>query len=182
MIDINLLSATSKRFGKALSPILAVTTVGILLAGCNASAPENTDDDEMMSSSSSSVEAMMEASSSAMSADSSEAMMSSSQAAMKQLYKNGTYSADGVYRSPAGGESVHVSLTLKDGAVTDATFTGDATHAKSIAMQAAFLEGFKEQVVGKSIDEVAVGVVNGSSLTGGGFMNAVTKIKAEAKA
>ena len=174
MIDINLLSTSSRRFGRALSPILSVTAIGVLLAGCGQSAAPMDTDDVMMSSSSA-PEAMMEASSA-------EAMMSGRQAAMMQMYKNGTFSADGVYRSPAGGESVHVSLTLQDNVVTDATFSGDATHAKSKEMQAAFLAGFKEHVVGKSLDEVSVGVVNGSSLTGGGFMNAVTKIKAEAKA
>lgn len=99
-----------------------------------------------------------------------------------RIYKNGTFSADGVYRSPAGGESVHVTLVLKDDVVTDVTFSGDATHKKSIEMQAAFGGGIKEKVVGKSLDEVSVTVVNGSSLTSGGFMQAVTKIKAEAKA
>ncbi len=164
MIDINLLSTSSKRFGRVLSPILAVTTVGVLLAGCGQSAVPTDTDEAMTSSSSSASQAMINTSSSG------------------QLYKNGTYSADGVYRSPAGGEIVHVSLTLKDDLVTDATFTGDATSPKSKAMQAAFSEGFKEQVVGKSLDEVSVGVVNGSSLTSGGFMDAVTKIKTEAKA
>jgi len=183
MIDINLLSS-SKRFGKALNPILTVTTVGVLLAGCNMSASADTENDAMMeaSSSSSSVEGMMmeASSSSAMSADSSDVM--SSEAAMNHLYKDGTYTAAGVYRSPAGGEGVTVSLTLTDDKVTGATFSGDAMHKKSIAMQLAFGEGFKEQVVGKSLDEVSVGVVNGSSLTGGGFMDALAKIKVEAKA
>ncbi len=106
----------------------------------------------------------------------------SSEAMKTSLYKDGTYAAGGVYRSPAGGESVQISLTLKGDVVTDVTFAGDATNPKSVAMQSAFSSGFKEQVVGKSLDDVSVGVVNGSSLTGTGFMDAVSKIKLEAKA
>ncbi|MEQ1772076.1 MAG: hypothetical protein ABL879_19865 [Devosia sp.] len=175
MIDIKNLAATSKRFGKAMSPLL----VGVLLAGCNAATPVKTDGDGMMeSSSSSSVDAMMESSSSS----SLEGAMESSEAAMNGSYKNGTYASAGVYRSPAGAESVMVSVTLDGGKVTAATFKGDATHKVSIKLQTAFSEGFQEQVVGKSIDEVSVGVVNGSSLTGIGFMDALEKIKAEAKA
>ncbi len=170
MIDIHSLSSRA-RCGKAL-PILTVTTIGILLVGCGTATPVVPDDGATMGSSSSS-EAMMNTSSSSQAQQSSAAAM---------LYKNGTFSADGVYRSPAGGESVHLSVVLKDDLVVDATFSGDATHPKSKAMQAAFTEGFKVQVVGKSLDDVSVGVVNGSSLTGGGFMDALTKIKAQAKA
>lgn len=97
-------------------------------------------------------------------------------------YKDGSYSADGTYRSPAGGESVHVMLVLKDDVVTGVTFTGDATNPKSVTMQGQFGAGIEAAVVGKSLDDVSVGVVNGSSLTGKGFMEAVEKIKVEAKA
>jgi NifU-like protein involved in Fe-S cluster formation len=98
------------------------------------------------------------------------------------IYKNGAYSADGTYRSPAGGESVSITLTLKDDVITDATFVGHTTSPKSERYQGLFADGFKEYVVGKSIDELSLTVVNGSSLTGAGFMDAVAKIKAEAKA
>ena len=169
-----------QRIAKMFSPIMTATALGVLLAGCgNASSPA-TEGDAMMSSAPAS-EAMMDASSSEATMSSSVEGMMSSPSAM-HIYKDGTYGAEGVYASPAGGESVKVSLTIKNDAVTDATFSGDATHEKSIKMQNAFGTGFKEQVVGKSLDEVSVGVVNGSSLTGIGFMDAVKKIKAEAKA
>jgi hypothetical protein len=87
-----------------------------------------------------------------------------------------------MYDSPAGEESVHVSVTLKNDAVTSATFTGNATNVRSKNYQEAFSKGFTEQVVGESIDQVKVGVVNGASLTGGGFMDALAKIKTSAKA
>lgn len=142
------------RIARTLGPTLALVLV-TTLAACTPAAPTG-------ESSSSSVPAMEQSSTS-------------------HTYKDGSYSATGVYRSPAGGEQVNVSMTLDDDTVTSVSFTGTATHPKSKAMQKAFSEGFIQQVVGKSLDEVNVGVVNGSSLTGIGFMDAVAKIKAEAK-
>ncbi|KXK09170.1 MAG: hypothetical protein UZ21_OP11001000228 [Microgenomates bacterium OLB22] len=49
-------------------------------------------------------------------------------------------------------------------------------------MQGLFAEGYKTQVVGKSIDELKLDVVNGSSLTPKGFEDALQKIKTEAAA
>ncbi len=96
-------------------------------------------------------------------------------------YKDGTYEEIGNYTSPNGKEEVDVTITLKDGIVASAEFTGKATHEISKKMQGQFKEGFKEEVVGKSINDVALTVVNGSSLTPKGFMDALNKIKQEAK-
>lgn len=96
-------------------------------------------------------------------------------------YKNGSYQAVGTYNSPAGGEKVSVSLTINDDTVTAATFTGEATHPASKHWQAEFSKGFTQAVVGKKVDELALTVVNGSSLTPKGFMSALTTIKSEAK-
>jgi hypothetical protein len=183
------LSTREQQIARIFSPVAGAAAIGLILAGCNPAAPAG-DGGDMMSSSSAMISSS--ASDAVMSSSSTEAMMSSvsssvsappmSSSAAASIYRDGTYSANGVYRSPAGGESIRISLTLKDDVVTAATFSGDATNPKSIAMQTAFGAGFEAQVVGKSIDEVNVGVVNGSSLTGGGFNEAVAKIKAEAKA
>lgn len=157
---------TRTRVARILGPILSVVILGTLTA-CT----PPLDGNSMTSGDSSS--AIME--------PSLPAMQPSSAVTQDSAYENGTYSAAGVYRSPAGGEQVHVTLTIQNDIVTDATFSGDATHAKSKAMQAAFASGFSAQVVGKSLDQVNVGVVNGSSLTGIGFMEAVSKIKAQAR-
>lgn len=100
----------------------------------------------------------------------------------KYKYKDGTYSADGEYSSPAGKESVGITLVIKNDIVTDATFTPKATNDASIKLQAMFAAGYKAQVVGKNIDSISLTVVNGSSLTPKGFMDALVKIKAQAKA
>lgn len=95
-------------------------------------------------------------------------------------YKDGTYSAIGNYVSPNGPESVNVTLVLKDDVVTSTTFKGNGTHATTMKMQGLFSQGFNTLVVGKKLDEVSLTVVNGSSLTPKGFMDALSKIKLEA--
>lgn len=101
--------------------------------------------------------------------------------AMAVKYKDGTYSAKGQYQNPSSLEEVDVTITLVDGKVTDATFAGTPDVPTTKLMQGKFSEGFEEEVVGRQIDEIALTVVNGSSLTPKGFMDALNKIKEEAK-
>lgn len=96
-------------------------------------------------------------------------------------YADGTYGKSGLYTSPAGSEEVAISITLKDDIVTDATFKGAATNPGSVKNQEKFAQGFKDVVVGKPIDSIALTVVNGSSLTPKGFMDALEQIKTEAR-
>lgn len=97
-------------------------------------------------------------------------------------YKDGSYNAEGMYTSPGGAESIDVSVTLKDGVVADAKVISNATRPMSKQMQASFMGGFKEQVIGKSIDEINITKVSASSLTPKGFKDALEKIKTKAKA
>ena len=101
---------------------------------------------------------------------------------VQATYKDGTYTASGAYFSPAGAEEVEITLTLTSNIITDAQFVGKATNPGSVMAQKKFSEGFKEQVVGKAVSEVSLTVVHGSSLTPKGFMDALEKIKAQAKA
>lgn len=96
-------------------------------------------------------------------------------------YKNGTFTQKGVYNSPAGSESVTVTVTLENDVITAATFKGDAVNKASINNQGKFAAEFSGVVVGKPVDSIALTVVNGSSLTPKGFMDALSKIKSEAK-
>lgn len=102
--------------------------------------------------------------------------------ATKSSFKDGSYTAEGAYGSPAGPESITVALTLKNDIVTDATVTAHATAPKSKYMQNAFISGFKTLVVGKNIKDVQLEKVSGSSLTPKGFNDAVAKIQVQAKA
>lgn len=97
------------------------------------------------------------------------------------VYADGSYTKTGTYTSPAGTETVVISLTIEDDKVIDATFTGKATNPGSIQNQAKFSAGFEGQVVGKPIDSIALTVVNGSSLTPKGFMDALSQIKTAAR-
>lgn len=96
-------------------------------------------------------------------------------------YKDGTYSADGTYVSPNGTETVGVQLTLASGTVTDVQITQHPSNPNTRKFQGEFAGGIAAQVVGKSIDELNVSKVAGSSLTSGGFNQAVEQIKSEAQ-
>jgi len=98
------------------------------------------------------------------------------------VYRDGNYSATGSYISPGGPREISITLTITDGKITDSTFTGGAdVDPTSKRFQGEFANGYKAMVVGKSIGEVNLSKVSGSSLTPKGFTDALNKIKAEAK-
>ncbi|MDQ0800701.1 FMN-binding protein [Arthrobacter sp. SLBN-112] len=96
-------------------------------------------------------------------------------------YKDGTYSADGNYVSPNGTETVGVQLTVAAGKVTDVKITQHPSNPNTRKFQGEFAGGIAAQVVGRNLDELNVSKVAGSSLTSGGFNQAVGKIKSEAQ-
>lgn len=96
-------------------------------------------------------------------------------------YKDGTYDVVGEYISPGGQTEVGVKLRLRNGIIEDSEVVGLADAPTSKKMQADFIAHYKPMVVGKSIDEVVLTKVSGSSLTPKGFNDAVEKIKAQAK-
>lgn len=102
-------------------------------------------------------------------------------AGQESAYKDGTYTAVGNYTSPGGQEELGVTLTIASGVVTDSTVEVLATRPMSKTRQTDFAENYKDMVVGKSIDELSLGKVSGSSLSPKGFNDAVEKIKAEAQ-
>lgn len=106
---------------------------------------------------------------------------SSSLASSGSVYQDGTYSADGTYVSPNGTETVGVELTLASGKVTAVNITQHPSNPNTRKFQGEFAGGIAGQIVGKNIDELNVSKVAGSSLTSGGFNQALEKIKAEAQ-
>ncbi|HSL38268.1 MAG TPA: hypothetical protein VK883_15730 [Arthrobacter sp.] len=104
-----------------------------------------------------------------------------SAAAGSASYKDGTYSADGNYVSPNGTETVGVTLTLAGGAVSDVEITQHPSNPNTRKFQGEFAGGIQSQIVGKSLNEIKVSKVAGSSLTSGGFNQAVEKIKSDAQ-
>lgn len=96
-------------------------------------------------------------------------------------FKDGVYSVTGNYTSPGGQEEIGVTLTLADGVVTDSQVEVRATRPISKMKQTDFSEHYKTEVVGKSLSELQLSKVSGSSLTPKGFNDALQKIKAEAQ-
>lgn len=107
---------------------------------------------------------------------------SSAPAADASPYADGTYEADGSYTSPGGNESVGVSLTLEGGTVAAVTVTPESENPTGQQYQERFAGGISGEIVGKPLDELEVTKVAGSSLTSGGFNDAVETIKADAAA
>ena len=99
---------------------------------------------------------------------------------MMHSYKDGTYTVDGDYTSPGGAEVIGVTITLKDGVITESSVETKATRPNSVKFQGIFAENYKPLVDGKKIDEVKLDKVSGSSLSPKGFNDALEKIKTEA--
>lgn len=97
-------------------------------------------------------------------------------------YTDGSYTAEGSYSTPESVESIEVTITLADDVITAVEVTGDPQKAESERYQSEFIGGISDEVVGQNIDDINVSRVAGSSLTSGGFNQAIDKIKSEAKA
>ncbi|MHA7281778.1 FMN-binding protein [Arthrobacter sp. TMS2-4] len=96
-------------------------------------------------------------------------------------YEDGTYTETGNYQSPAGQEEVGVTLTLEADVVTAVEVEPMPDNPTTTEYQGRFAGGISEAVVGKKLDELSVDKVAGSSLTSGGFNDALGKIKSEAQ-
>lgn len=97
-------------------------------------------------------------------------------------YADGTYTADGSYATPESVETISVTVTLAGDVITAVEVTGDPQKRESVQYQGQFIGGIADVVVGEDIDEISVSRVAGSSLTSGGFNQAIEAIKAEAAA
>lgn len=94
---------------------------------------------------------------------------------------DGTYEGAGSYANPGGVSEVHVTMKIADGKVSEVEVEPGAT-GTSLQYQQKFISGIAAEVVGKSLDEIKVSKVSGSSLTSQGFNQALDQIKAEATA
>jgi hypothetical protein len=119
---------------------------------------------------------------SALSTSSAEETTTSDSSATGSTYTDGTYTAEGSYQTPESVEKVSVTLTLEGDVITDVEVTGDPQARESQQYQSQFIGGIADVVVGKSIDDISVSRVAGSSLTSSGFNKAVEEIKSEAAA
>ncbi len=106
---------------------------------------------------------------------------SGAEADTSAVYDDGRYAASGEYTSPNGGESIIVELTLESDIITDVVVTTNANNPTTERFQSLFAGGIAAEVVGKDIDTLDVTRVAGSSLTSGGFRQALEAIKADAR-
>ena len=97
-----------------------------------------------------------------------------------EQYKDGEYTAEGGYISPGGPQKVGVTVTLSNDVITAVSVDTSQTKGPSVEYQGKFAGGISDVVVGKNIDDIDVDKVSGSSLTSGGFNEAIEKIKQEA--
>jgi uncharacterized protein with FMN-binding domain len=155
---------------KALVAIIVVVLVGLVAGGAYLLTKPSDDQDNMTSSQTS---------------DQTTANSPSTKdtpAATDGTYTDGTYEATGSYNSPGGRESVKVSLTIANNKVMNSTVTSEAKNPTAKGYQSDFISGYKTFVNGKSVDEIKLDTVAGSSLTPKGFEDALEQIKKDATA
>ena len=97
-------------------------------------------------------------------------------------YADGTYAAEGTYQTPETVETITVTVTLEDEVVAEVEVTGDPQAPETEQYQGQFIDGIADEVVGVDIDDLDVSRVAGSSLTSGGFNQAIDQIKQDAAA
>ncbi|MEZ5085915.1 MAG: hypothetical protein R2722_06600 [Tessaracoccus sp.] len=162
---------------RILGAFLAGIAITATLAACASPVEETAQAAEnQVNSSASSTEAV--------SSETTEATDSTTEteADSSSTYADGEYTASGSYTTPGGRESVTVTVTLVDDVVTALTVDGSAERGDSLRYQSEFIENIASEVVGVAIDDLDVSKVAGSSLTSGGFNDAISQIAAEAQA
>ena len=95
-------------------------------------------------------------------------------------YADGTYTARGEY----GGAPSYMdfTVTIEDGVITDVeSGLMEDNNDTSRGYQERFAAALPDEVIGKSIDDVEVGVLAGSSSCGDGFNDAIDQIRDEAR-
>lgn len=96
----------------------------------------------------------------------------------------GEYEATGSYTTPDGQtQQIEVEVELAaDGTITSLDADGQAEGGNSEQFQKKFESGIDAQVEGRKITELDVDKVSGSSLTSGGFNDAIDQIISQAQA
>lgn len=101
----------------------------------------------------------------------------------KTVFKNATYNVTTSYVAPGRTtHDVNVTLTIANDVVTgaDVTYSGDKDGTSS-NYQKKFSEGYKTQVIGKSLGNISLSRVGGASLTTNAFNKAIAEVVAQAR-
>lgn len=97
----------------------------------------------------------------------------------KSPYADGTYTATGQYGSRPS--FITVTVTLRNGIITDVLVRPHATVPTSLEFQRSFAAAVPKAVIGRPIDRLRLGKLARSSGTPRGFNPAIQKIKEQAK-
>jgi uncharacterized protein with FMN-binding domain len=95
-------------------------------------------------------------------------------------YTDGQYSVTGDYA--AGKKNIIVKVSLESDKITAVEVTPTATIRISLGLQKKFALAIAAEVVGKSLDDVVLDKLAGSSLTTKGWNDAIDKVKQRASA
>jgi uncharacterized protein with FMN-binding domain len=117
--------------------------------------------------------------------ETSEVAVAKAEAISDSSYKDGQYTAVGTYTTPGGKEEkIGVTVNLANSVIT--TFEVDTSMSEGLPQ--VFQNNVKEALIkdnlvaGKSIDDLVVSTMAGSSLSPWGFNDAIDQIKEQAKA
>ncbi|GAC68255.1 FMN-binding protein [Gordonia soli] len=154
---------TGSTAGRTGGLVVALATIGLVAGACSSETPTDT-----------------AATSAESGTESSAAGSAQTSGAASGEYRDGEYSATGRYTSPGGPQKVGVTVTLANSVITALTLDTSETRGTSKEYQGKFESGIDALVVGKKIDDLDVSKVSGSSLTSGGFNDAIEQIKSEA--
>ena len=97
-------------------------------------------------------------------------------------YKDGTYTKTANYTVPRDQNSITVTITIKDGVITNVSDQYDYSSDESKHYIGRFDSAISGKVVGQKLGNVSLSRVGGASLTTGGFASALSAITKDAKA
>ena len=107
---------------------------------------------------------------------------SSTNMPMHANYKDGTYNANANFQTPDGIDGITVKLTISNNVITNVSADTSATSRESQQYDDAFLSSYKNEVVGKNVNDVQLDRTAGASLTSDGFNKALDEIRQNANA
>lgn len=94
-------------------------------------------------------------------------------------YRNGLYTTEVTYRTPAGMYKMEVSMNISNDIITNSNISFDAAASKS-DYSSDFANNFKNEVIGKDLGTINLSRVGGASLTSRAYNNAVETVKGKA--
>jgi uncharacterized protein with FMN-binding domain len=94
-------------------------------------------------------------------------------------YRNGAYTSNITYRTPEGGYSMTVTLTISNDKITTSDISYDSKTARDKYTRR-FTNSYDSYVTGNDLDSVNLSRVGGASLTSNAFNKAIADIKNQA--